>query len=145
MAKQNTRKARKELLGKRDELRRKLQALDLLQRGPSGGTLAEPGDQATQNLEGESIVLVAERHADELQRIEQALDRLKRGRYGICDSCGRPIGQPRLKAMPSTTLCVECKRMEEALEGPTGERTYVQRWGVAEELLLELEDGDSPQ
>ena len=102
MAKQDTRKARKELLGKRDELRRKLQALDLLQRGPSGGALAEPGDQATQNLEGESIVLVAERQADELQRIEQALDRLKGGRYGICDRCGRPIGQRRLKAMPSS-------------------------------------------
>jgi len=143
VAKQDKKKAERELLRRRDELRRKLQTLEMLQRGPFRGTLAEAGDKATHDLEGESIVLVAERQAEELQRIEQALEDLRDGRYGICESCGKPIGQRRLDAMPSTRLCVKCKRMEEAFETVSNERPYLQRWEEADELLSELDDGDS--
>lgn len=41
--------------------------------------------------------------------VESALDRLDSGTYGICESCGGPIGEARLEAMPDATLCVACK------------------------------------
>lgn len=42
-----------------------------------------------------------------------ALDRLKAGRYGVCESCGRTIGEARLAALPWATRCVRCAAMRE--------------------------------
>ncbi len=52
----------------------------------------------------------AERLATELQEslddVKAALLRLAAGRYGICEVCGKPIGQARLEAMPATRFCI---------------------------------------
>jgi DnaK suppressor protein len=39
--------------------------------------------------------------------------RIEKGTYGICENCGRPIAEERLRAIPWTTLCIDCKRLEE--------------------------------
>ena len=43
-----------------------------------------------------------------------ALELMDRGEYGICQDCGRPIEEDRLRAIPSTTLCFECKDTQES-------------------------------
>jgi DnaK suppressor protein len=52
----------------------------------------------------------AERLATELQEaldeVEAAIARLETGSYGICEACGKPIGVPRLEAMPATRFCI---------------------------------------
>jgi len=48
-----------------------------------------------------------------LLQTEKALDRLERGTYGHCESCGEPIGKGRLMAFPRATLCMTCKQREE--------------------------------
>jgi len=45
-----------------------------------------------------------------LVEIEAALDRIGDGTYGLCTTCGRPIGEERLEAIPYATLCIEDKR-----------------------------------
>lgn len=45
---------------------------------------------------------------DELNEIDAALQRLDLGSYGVCESCGQPIPDDRLEAMPFATTCVEC-------------------------------------
>ena len=45
-----------------------------------------------------------------LARVERALARIDDGTYGVCESCGAPIPEGRLRAMPESTLCVECAR-----------------------------------
>jgi DnaK suppressor protein len=40
------------------------------------------------------------------QRAAQLRDR---GSYGICEDCGRPIGQDRLDAVPEATRCISCQ------------------------------------
>ena len=40
--------------------------------------------------------------------VDAALDRLKDGTFGICENCGKPIPIARLKALPWTTLCIDC-------------------------------------
>jgi DnaK suppressor protein len=42
-----------------------------------------------------------------------AIERLDNGTYGICESCGNPIGKLRLQAAPRATLCVTCKTKQE--------------------------------
>jgi DnaK suppressor protein len=44
------------------------------------------------------------------ERIGRALAKLDEGTYGTCDSCGGPIGAPRLKAAPESVLCIDCAR-----------------------------------
>ena len=40
--------------------------------------------------------------------IDNALAKIDGGTYGICERCGRPIGEDRLEAMPAARLCIEC-------------------------------------
>lgn len=70
------------------------------------------GDGTTEAISRFTDVGVAnDLHAIE-ERIERALAKLADGTYGICDSCGRPIAEGRLKAAPESALCVECARAE---------------------------------
>jgi DnaK suppressor protein len=45
----------------------------------------------------------------EVVGIRRALDRIRRGQYGICDVCHTPIAHERLRAMPTATVCVACQ------------------------------------
>jgi len=46
----------------------------------------------------------------QLRQVEEALERLKAGSYGTCRSCGRPIGDERLAAIPWAATCIDCAR-----------------------------------
>lgn len=48
-----------------------------------------------------------------LAEIDAALARIADGTYGLCRACGREIGEERLEAVPSATLCIDDKRREE--------------------------------
>lgn len=45
-----------------------------------------------------------------LQKINQALEKMAKGTYGICDNCGQEIDVRRLEAMPETTTCTTCQK-----------------------------------
>ena len=44
-----------------------------------------------------------------LSDVDQALQRVAAGTYGICDACGNPIGAERMEFRPTSRYCVECK------------------------------------
>lgn len=46
-------------------------------------------------------------------QIRKALTRVKIGRYGICERCGKFIDTDRLMAYPETTLCLQCQKEKE--------------------------------
>jgi DnaK suppressor protein len=45
---------------------------------------------------------------DEIREIRLALKRIERGDYGKCETCGKPIAQERLDALPWTAYCIGC-------------------------------------
>jgi DnaK suppressor protein len=45
---------------------------------------------------------------DTLSDIDEALTKLDQGTYGVCENCSRPIGEPRLEAMPAARQCISC-------------------------------------
>lgn len=49
-----------------------------------------------------------------LDDTEAALESMARGEYGICQECGQPIDERRLRAIPSAVLCFACKNAEES-------------------------------
>lgn len=46
-------------------------------------------------------------------RLAEALERLRAGEYGRCETCGEPIAPARLRAIPEVTTCVTCQDAEE--------------------------------
>lgn len=46
-------------------------------------------------------------------QVRKALARMKIGKYGVCERCGKMIDTDRLVIMPETTLCVECEKNRE--------------------------------
>jgi RNA polymerase-binding protein DksA len=49
----------------------------------------------------------------QLEDIDQALKRLKKGTYGLCTNCGDSIQPARLEVIPTADLCIECQRMQD--------------------------------
>jgi DnaK suppressor protein len=48
------------------------------------------------------------------EQAQHAADVRKLGGYGTCESCGRPIGDERLAAVPDATRCISCQAAWEA-------------------------------
>ena len=52
-------------------------------------------------------------------QVEHALERVREGAYGICESCANRIPAERLKYQPSATRCVECQSQWDRMNGRT--------------------------
>ena len=105
-----------------DERQRVLDAIEYLQEENPGSVQDEtqeipsdnhPGDYATDTFDRELDYTLEENEERLLASIDDALKRIESGTYGICRTCGQPIGEERLEALPWTTQCIECKRREE--------------------------------
>jgi DnaK suppressor protein len=75
--------------------------------------LPDLGDQATAVADQNFMLRLKEREQKLLKKIDEALDRITQGTFGVCESCGGEISFKRLKARPVTTLCIECKTRQE--------------------------------
>ena len=84
-----------------------------LQRDSGEGAGDDQADAGTKTFEREHEMSLAANSRDLLSQVERALQRLDDKTYGICESCGNPIGKGRLQAFPRATLCVSCKQREE--------------------------------
>jgi DnaK suppressor protein len=68
---------------------------------------------------------IRDRESKLARKISEALERLEQGTFGICEECGEEIPLRRLRARPVTTLCIECKEDQEAVERARGETAQV--------------------
>lgn len=66
-------------------------------------------DQGSDAMEREMGFHLAGREDKYLKHLNQALERIKNGTFGICRTCGNKIGRARLEAVPNATQCIECK------------------------------------
>ena len=67
-------------------------------------------DLGTELSEQEISLKLASMEDKELADIERAIERIKKGTYGICESCGQAIEAKRMAAITETNLCMECQR-----------------------------------
>ena len=73
----------------------------------------DQADTGSKTFEREHEMSLAASHREILGQTERALSRIDDGSYGVCESCGNPIGKARLQAFPRATLCMTCKQREE--------------------------------
>ena len=78
--------------------------------------LADPADLATAESERNFELRIRDRERKLIKKINEAIERIDEGLFGVCDSCEEEIGTARLKARPVTTLCIDCKTEQERQE-----------------------------
>jgi len=74
------------------------------------------GDQATAETDRNFMLRLRGREQRLLKKIDQALERVENGIFGICEDCGNEITIQRLEARPVTTMCIDCKTLQEEEE-----------------------------
>jgi RNA polymerase-binding protein DksA len=70
-------------------------------------------ETASATLDREIDYTLEENSEHVLAEIDSALARIQTGTYGTCRTCGQPISEERLEAIPYATQCIDCKRREE--------------------------------
>ena len=107
------------LIKRRDALRKALAGDLSLLKELRAQTSGDVVDAALDCVQDEISSQLAEVESRELARIENALERMREGQYGICEGCGCNIPIARLNALPYATLCIKCQRESER-EGAGG-------------------------
>ena len=84
-----------------------------LMRHSGDGAGDDQADAGAKTFEREQEMSLANNAREILIQSLHAIELLDLGNYGICESCGEPIGKPRLEAAPRATLCLSCKSKQE--------------------------------
>lgn len=83
-------------------------------------TFPDPTDRAALETDRNFLLRIRDRERKLIEKIKEAIDRIDNGTFGICEVCGKEIGGERLMARPVTTLCIDCKKKQEAREKARG-------------------------
>jgi DnaK suppressor protein len=106
--------AREVLLAEQARARQRVAALErefagLAEAASSAGTDDEHDPEgATLAFERQHAAALLQAAREQVTAIDAALQRLAAGRYGVCERCGRPIGEGRLAARPAAPTCIQC-------------------------------------
>jgi DnaK suppressor protein len=79
-------------------------------------TFPDPTDRASLETDRNFLLRIRDRERRLILKIREAINRIENGTYGICEECGEDISKQRLEVRPVTTLCIECKKVQEAEE-----------------------------
>lgn len=116
MNKKDLDKFRAQLIGLSESLGEQLRQLEAdlhkSRRDASGDLsgysyhMADVGtDASAQEVEGN----IVSAESETLHKIDDALDRIDEGRFGVCEMCGEQIGLKRLGAVPYAGMCIGCQ------------------------------------
>ena len=124
---------RKEIIKQRDEAKEEFDIISQQLLDTSGEYDAEnqsfalhTAEQGSDAMEREKLFLQAQRTSDYIKKLDEALERIDRGTYGICVVCGNLIEKPRLFAVPITQKHVICKN-----------KTNAKKFNLSEAVSLE--------
>jgi len=110
---------RQELVG--DMTRMGDEAMRKSRQSASGDLSSMPyhmADIGTDNYDQEFTLGMIENEEDEVRAIDEALEKIEKGTYGVCESCGCKIKKARLKFVPHARNCIECQQKAEDQSRP---------------------------
>ncbi|BCX81980.1 DnaK suppressor protein [Methylomarinovum caldicuralii] len=97
----------------REEIRQELLRSDNEQFIELAGRVHDPEEASLADLLVDLNLAAIDLHIKELREIDEALIRLYKGTYGICEDCDQPIGLDRLRANPTARRCIQCQEIYE--------------------------------
>ena len=80
----------------------------------------DPADTGLIGLLEDTGLAVADIRRQELTRMDEAMNKLERGTYGVCDECGTDIDEKRLSVSPLVLYCIDCQKRREGPSYPPG-------------------------
>jgi len=90
--------------------------LGYLKEGIGSGEKGIPthiADHGTDEFEKGLDIDVSDAERKILTKINGAIEKIEKNKYGICDECGKKIPKSRLKALPYAKCCIKCQREKE--------------------------------
>lgn len=109
---------RRKLLEKRKEVLKGVQTSSTSSKETGSDGIQDIADQASSAYTKEFLLSVGDEERRVLKQIEIALQKIKDGHYGVCETCKGIISSKRLEALPFAQLCINCKEKEEKGVGP---------------------------
>lgn len=104
----NMEQRRRELEARRTELRDRMARVASHTQHRAEPLSPDFAEQAVE-LENQGVLVAIDDGLNaELRAIELAVRRIEAGEYEFCSGCGEAIGEARLNALPSVTLCIVC-------------------------------------
>ncbi|HEY7746148.1 MAG TPA: TraR/DksA family transcriptional regulator [Desulfuromonadales bacterium] len=115
MREQRLETIRKRLIGLREDLLAEVRSKNAEAASLRDEGVADVADLGLTDNLSELLHLLSDSKREEIMNIDEALERLRQGRYGQCLGCGEQIDIERLELRPNTRFCIDCKtRMEKA-------------------------------
>jgi len=102
-------KKRQEILKNLEYLKNIVHSTNQESSGDHSAYSFHMADQGTDAMEREKAFLFISRDEKYLKQIDNALERVENGTYGVCRVSGKEIGHERLEAVPTTTISYEAK------------------------------------
>ena len=96
------------LLEQRQEILERLERTGKHLRGRDEPISQDFAEQAVEVENNQVVEQLDDEGKLKISQIDQALDKIKRGTFGTCEKCEEDISKERLKAIPYTTLCINC-------------------------------------
>lgn len=95
------------------EIERKKLSDEVEKQGTSpdfGEGVEDLDGEADEAEELENQLSVGDTLRERLNQVDEALEKIENGTYGICEECGNEIDEKVLQAAPESILCAECKK-----------------------------------
>jgi DnaK suppressor protein len=86
-----------------------------------GSTPGDEMDVASEHAEAETHARLIEHRWSSQAVLDDALERLRRGLYGICEECGEEISVERLRVIPFAAYCIDCQHQRESKKAAVDE------------------------
>ncbi len=117
VSKADVKRFKKMLLEERDRLIASIQNIEEASRTESGhdngADLSSFAETGTDNFNLETALNIASTESKRLRDVMDALSRIEKGTYGICEGSGKTIPTKRLEAFPSARYCLEYQELME--------------------------------
>jgi len=104
---------RKRLLAKQEELLRQVSKSEQDGRQADEEATQDIADKAANSYTKEFLFHQSDDNRRMLQLVNEALERLTNGSYGLCVACHEEVQQKRLEAVPWARHCIECQEKQE--------------------------------
>lgn len=100
-------KFKNQLTGIKKEIEKKVKSL---YETPNFGDEVDSDEETSETAGLDNQLSIAQTYKERLTKVDSALNKIEKGKYGICEKCGAEISLDVLKAVPESRLCKECKK-----------------------------------
>jgi DnaK suppressor protein len=114
--KKTLQRLKKILLKEREEIIGEVKQIHESSKEMGQDGIQDIGDEAANIYNKQVLLSLSENERLRLQEVDEALDRIGNGTYGICEECGGLIGLKRLEVRPIAIYCVPCKTKLEKIK-----------------------------